>query len=61
MNLLVSTHDGKDYEVNVESYDPIALNTDLNNNEVNTVVIGDVIISRINVKSVVVVEVPEVS
>ena len=61
MNLLVSTHDGKEYEVNVETYDPIALNADLNNNEVNTVVIGDVIISRINVKSVVVAEVPEVS
>lgn len=56
MNLLVSTHDGKDYEVNVETYDPIALNAELNNNEVNTVVIGDVIISRINVKSVVVVD-----
>lgn len=56
MNLLISTHDGKEYEVNVETYDPIALNAELNNNDINTVVIGDVIISRINVKSVVVVD-----
>jgi hypothetical protein len=50
--ILVSTHTGKEYEINVETYDPIKINEDLNNPEVNTIVIGDVIIARIDVKSI---------
>lgn len=53
MNLTILTHDGLTYETAVETYDAVALNADLNNSEVNTVVIGDMIFSRINVKSVV--------
>jgi hypothetical protein len=54
MVLTILTHDGLTYEnVHVESYDSVALNEQLNNNEINTVVIGDLIFSRINVKSVV--------
>jgi hypothetical protein len=41
-----------EYEVEVEEYDPIKINSELNNNEINTVVIGDVILSRIDVKNV---------
>jgi hypothetical protein len=54
MVLTILTHDGLTYEnVQVESYDSVTLNEQLNNNEINTVVIGDLIFSRINVKSVV--------
>lgn len=52
--LTILTHDGLTYEASVDSdYDAIALNEQLNNNEINTVVIGGLIFSRINVKSVV--------
>jgi hypothetical protein len=54
MVLTILTHDGLTYEnVQVESYDSVTLNEQLNNTEINTVVIGDLIFSRINVKSVV--------
>ena len=52
MILKIITHSGMEHEVEVESYDPIKLNEDLNNNDLNTVVIGDVILSRIDVKNV---------
>ncbi|MEK0286568.1 hypothetical protein [Caldifermentibacillus hisashii] len=51
--LKISTHDGQDYEETVEQYDAAALNAELNNNEINTVAIGNLIISRVNVKLVV--------
>jgi hypothetical protein len=50
--LRIITHSGMEYEVEVEEYDPIKINGELNNNEINTVVIGDVILSRIDVKNV---------
>jgi hypothetical protein len=50
--LIISTHGGKDYEVEVESYNPAQMNDDLNNREINTVVIGDVILARIDIKSI---------
>ena len=50
--LKIITHSGMDYEVEVEDYDPVKINEELNNNEINTVVIGDVILSRIDVKNV---------
>jgi hypothetical protein len=53
MNITILTHDGLTYETAVEAYDAVQLNDDLNNGEINTVVIGDMIFSRINVKSVV--------
>jgi hypothetical protein len=51
--LKITTHSGNEYEVTVESFDPVQTNTDLNNNEIYTVVFGDVILSRIDVKAVV--------
>lgn len=51
--LQILTHDGNEYEETVEQYDAMALNEELNNSEINTVVIGKLIISRVNVKLVV--------
>jgi hypothetical protein len=53
MNLTILTHDGLTYETTFENYNAVELNDQLNNGEVNTVVIGNLIFSRINVKSVV--------
>jgi len=53
MNLHVLTHSGQDLKIEVETYDPVALNEQLNNNEVHTVLIGDNIFSRIDIKLVV--------
>jgi hypothetical protein len=51
--LQILTHDGNEYEETIEQYDAAALNAELNNNEINTVAIGNLIISRVNVKLVV--------
>lgn len=56
MKLKITTHSRNEYEATVEEYDPVKINTDLNAAELNTVVLGDVIVSRIDVKSVVPVE-----
>jgi hypothetical protein len=53
MNLKIITHSGGEYEVTVEAYDPIQINEDLNNNNINTVAFADVILSRIDVKAVI--------
>lgn len=53
VKLKVLTHGGKEYEVSVESYDSVVLNEQLNNAELNTVAIGELVISRIDVKNVV--------
>jgi hypothetical protein len=52
-NLKITTHSGSEYLVSVKNYDAAQVNNDLNNIEINTVVFGDVILSRIDVKSVV--------
>lgn len=52
IKLIIDTHDGKTYETEVENYDAVALNADLNDSTLNTVVLGDIVVSRINVKSV---------
>lgn len=48
----VTTHSGESYETVIESYDPIKLNSDLNDIQLNTVLIGDVILAKIDVKGV---------
>lgn len=53
ITLEISTHDGEVYKTTVEDYDAVALNEEMNDNTINTVVISDIIVSRINVKSVV--------
>jgi len=49
----VHTNAGKVIEITTRDYDPIYLNEQLNNNNTITVVIGDYIFSRIDVKQVV--------
>ncbi|MGY3419111.1 hypothetical protein ACVWY4_005340 [Bacillus mycoides] len=51
--LEVHTNSGKAIEIVTNDYDPIYLNEQLNNNNTITVVIGDYIFSRIDVKQVV--------
>lgn len=51
--LKVHTNAGKEIEITTNDYDPIYLNEQLNNNNTITVVIGDYIFSRIDVKQVV--------
>lgn len=51
--LKVHTNAGKEIEITTNDYDPIYLNEQLNNNNTITVVIGEYIFSRIDVKQVV--------
>ncbi|MED5102431.1 hypothetical protein P9858_20075 [Niallia circulans] len=56
--LKIKTHSGEEYVAKVDEYTPSTINEQLNKNEINTVAFGDIIVSRIDVKSVVPVEVP---
>lgn len=56
IKLKIKTHSGSEYEVEVTDYNAVEINEKLNRNDVNTVAFGNVIISRIDVKSVVPVE-----
>lgn len=58
MKLKVITHSGQDHEIDVESYDAAALNQQLNDGSVYTILIGNMIFSRIDIKYVGPVEVP---
>lgn len=51
--LKVHTNGGQEFEITTNNYDPIHLNGQLNNSNTITVVIGDYIFSRIDVKQVV--------
>lgn len=50
MTLNVVTHSGQDLVIEDPSYDPATLNEQLNNNEINTVLIGNTIFSKIDIK-----------
>lgn len=50
MKLFVETHSGPIFEVEVESFDPVQFDKDLNNQDLNTVVIGQLVRARIDVK-----------
>ncbi|MFC0271136.1 hypothetical protein ACFFIX_06680 [Metabacillus herbersteinensis] len=52
MNLQVITHSGQDKLIEVVEYDPVILNDQINNNEINTILIGNEIFSRIDIKYV---------
>ncbi|MFP3721345.1 hypothetical protein SFC57_02605 [Niallia circulans] len=58
IKLKIKTHSGSEFEVEVQEYNSAEVNEKLNRNDVNTVAFGDIIVSRIDVKSVVPVEVP---
>lgn len=49
----ITTHSGGEYTAEMEPYEAAALNEQLNDDTVNTVLFGDIILSRIDVKSVV--------
>lgn len=50
ITLKILTHNSGEYQTSVESFDAAAMNAQLNDNEINTVVIGDLILSKIDVK-----------
>lgn len=52
IKLRIQTHSGEDKIVEVEEYNAIELNEKLNDIEINTVAIGDIIFSRIDIKLV---------
>lgn len=52
IKLLVTTHSGDADEVMVEEYDPVIVNDQLNNHELQSVLIGIHIYSRIDVKNI---------
>lgn len=51
----IKTHQGDVYVEEVENYDPHVLNEQINNNEILTVLIGKLIISRIKIAEITVV------
>lgn len=51
--LVINTHSGGTFETEVENYDPVSLNDQINSPDIHTINVGDVIISRIDVKSIV--------
>lgn len=53
MLIKISTHSGNEYETEVVGYDAEVVNEKLNNPEINTIALGGVIISRIDVKIIV--------
>jgi len=53
IRLKIITHSGAEYEASVEEYDAAQVNADLNDNQINTVAFGDIILSRIDVKAVI--------
>jgi len=59
IKLQVITHSGIEDIVEAKEYDPIKLNEDLNNKEIQTVLIGKNIYSRIDIKYV--AEIEEIS
>ncbi len=58
IKLKIKTHSGSEFEAEVQEYNAAEANEKLNRNDVNTVAFGDIIVSRIDVKSVVPVEEP---
>ncbi|WP_226639341.1 hypothetical protein [Priestia flexa] len=52
MLIQVLTHSGQEHEITVEGYDPVEVNQQINDTSVYTVLIGDKIFSRIDIKYV---------
>lgn len=56
MKVKILTHNSGEYETTVENFDPISMGEKLNDNTLNTVLIGNINIARIEVKIVVPIE-----
>lgn len=52
INLKVTKHDGEVFYEDVENYNPVALNQEINDSNLLTVVIGMRIISRISIADI---------
>lgn len=53
ITLDISTHGGENHTVEVDEYDAVATNDLTNDETLNTIVLGDVVISRIDIKAIV--------
>ncbi|PAD86663.1 hypothetical protein CHH55_16975 [Niallia circulans] len=53
MKLKIKTHSGGEFETEVEEYNPVEINDQINNSDILTILIGDKIFSRIDVKNVI--------
>lgn len=58
MLIEIHTHSGHHLQAEVEQYNAVELNDQINNHELNTIVIGNRIFSRIDIKYVSPVEEP---
>lgn len=52
IKIVIETHSGKTLEADVESFDASQFNQDLNDPDINTIEIGGVVRSRIDIKGV---------
>ncbi|SEQ24048.1 hypothetical protein SAMN05216232_2001 [Virgibacillus subterraneus] len=53
MKLYVTTHSGESQgEIEVDSYDPVELNNQINDNQLQSIVIGNKIFSRIDIRNI---------
>lgn len=52
VKIRVTTHSGEDDILEVDSFDAETLNEKMNNNEIHSILIGDNIYSRIDLKNV---------
>lgn len=50
MKIYVETHSGKTLVVEVESFDSVQFNKDLNNHEINSLEIGGITRARVDIK-----------
>lgn len=53
INLEIKTHEGEVFDVEVAEYNAEETNAKLNDSEVNTVIIGDLIFSRFDIKRII--------
>lgn len=52
MEIRVTTHSGEDRTIEVENYNPVELNNKINDKNIHSILIGDSIFSRIDLKNI---------
>ena len=53
MKVKVFMHSGEDYDIEVDSYNPVELNEQRNDETISSILIGDYSLSRINIRDVI--------
>lgn len=53
MKLKVYMHSGEEYEIEVENYNAAELNEERNDETINSILLGDYSLSRINIRDVI--------